>query len=107
MKTRRIAQIYKLISFTFIFKILCTTLFAKDVNFYPNWTFFIVVGSKMAIDEHGSLWAWGENRYGQLGDGTRQYKNFPIQIKVGTQFKVVKPLGTHTMAIDESGNLWA
>ncbi len=61
----------------------------------------------MAIDESGNLWAWGENRYGQLGDGSKENRSSPVQIKASTKFKEVGVYGSHTMAIDESGNLWA
>ena len=33
-----------------------------------------------AITEDGSLWTWGYNRYGQLGNGTRTDSSVPIQI---------------------------
>jgi alpha-tubulin suppressor-like RCC1 family protein len=34
----------------------------------------------LAMQANGSLWAWGENSEGQLGDGTKQDKYTPIQI---------------------------
>jgi alpha-tubulin suppressor-like RCC1 family protein len=40
----------------------------------------------LAIKTDGSLWAWGENDYGQLGDGTTATKRSPVQ--VGTDFRV-------------------
>jgi hypothetical protein len=41
-----------------------------------------------------------------LGDGTNTNKTLPVQIKQGTKFKTVSAGSGHTMAIDESGNLW-
>jgi alpha-tubulin suppressor-like RCC1 family protein len=40
----------------------------------------------LAIDENGGLWAWGDNQYGQLGDGTTIDKHSPVKIKDGTLF---------------------
>ena len=34
----------------------------------------------MAITEDGSLWAWGLNRLGQLGDGTDIDRHYPVKI---------------------------
>jgi alpha-tubulin suppressor-like RCC1 family protein len=36
-----------------------------------------------AIKADGSVWAWGRNDYGQLGDGTEDDKDTPVQV-VGT-----------------------
>jgi alpha-tubulin suppressor-like RCC1 family protein len=34
----------------------------------------------VAIKTDGTLWAWGQNNSGQLGDGTTINKNVPTQI---------------------------
>lgn len=38
-------------------------------------------GSGYGIRSNGTLWAWGGNNNGQLGDGTTVAKNRPIQVK--------------------------
>jgi len=61
----------------------------------------------LAIDESGYLWAWGDNWYGQLGDGTDVDKKVPVKIKSNVKFKQISAGEFYSMAIDESGNLWA
>ena len=63
-------------------------------------------GGILAIDEYDNLWAWGNNYYGQLGDGTTTQKLSPVQIKSGTKFKQIAVGDSHSLTIDEEGNLW-
>lgn len=38
-------------------------------------------GSGYALKSDGTVWAWGENGSGQLGDGTTTDRNMPVQVK--------------------------
>jgi alpha-tubulin suppressor-like RCC1 family protein len=58
-----------------------------------------------AIKTDGSLWCWGANWYGQLGDGTYTNRETPVQIMSSGVSSVA--LGTyHTCAIKTDGSLW-
>jgi len=61
----------------------------------------------MGIREDGTLWAWGSNSSGQLGDGTTIHRNTPVHIQPGTTWRYVSAAGAHTMGIREDGTLWA
>ena len=57
-----------------------------------------------AIKEDGSLWMWGANDKGQLGDGTNEDKNTPV--KIMENVKNVNLGVSCSGAITEDGNLW-
>ncbi|MBM2814145.1 MAG: C-terminal target protein [Ignavibacteria bacterium] len=61
----------------------------------------------LAIKTDGTLWAWGYNSTGQLGDGTTTNRNSPVQIGSGTNWAMVATGGSHTLAIKSDGTLWA
>ena len=60
----------------------------------------------LAIDSSGSLWAWGNNTFGQLGDGTNTTSLVPIQIGTATNWAVISAGTDHSMAIDSGGILY-
>ena len=57
-----------------------------------------------AIDENGSLWMWGDNSYGQLGNGTLNGSNIPV--KTMEDVAAVSCGGDHTAAVKTDGTLW-
>jgi len=59
----------------------------------------------MAIRSDGSLWAWGDNRYGQLGDGTTRW-SVPNPTFVMDNVVAVSAGRNHTMAVKSDGSLW-
>src|SRR5262249_21229075 len=67
-----------------------------------------------AVRTDGTAWCWGDNRYGQLGDGTRGDASFnrlhPVQVKQGNGFLTdVKNVGAgagHTCAVKNDGTVW-
>ena len=52
-----------------------------------------------AIKTDGTLWAWGRNNNGQLGNGTRINYSSPIQIGLLTNWKQVSGGSDFTAAI--------
>ena len=61
----------------------------------------------LAIKTNGTLWVWGSNDKGQLGDGTTTLKNVPTQIGTGTDWNKVSATTSHSLAIKTDGTLWA
>ena len=66
-------------------------------------------GQTVAILVNGSVWTWGNNDRGQLGNGTRLNSAIPLRVDVpnGVTFVTVSSGGYASYAIDHSGRLWA
>ena len=61
----------------------------------------------VTVKTDGTLWGWGSNIYGQLGDGTTNNYSSPIQIGTANTWIQVAEGTHHTVAIDSSGKLWS
>ncbi|MCB1202810.1 MAG: S8 family serine peptidase [Verrucomicrobiae bacterium] len=83
-------------------------LLPVKVGAATNWS-AISCGSSFAagIRSDGSLWAWGSNFSGQVGDGTTTSRNSPVQI--GGDFDWVRVVcgASHALALKADGSLWA
>jgi alpha-tubulin suppressor-like RCC1 family protein len=68
----------------------------------------ISAGSTHALEiRGGTLWAWGDNYYGELGDGTFVRKSSPVQIGSDNNWVTVSAGGYFSMAIKADGTLWS
>jgi alpha-tubulin suppressor-like RCC1 family protein len=65
---------------------------------------FLTGGHTLAVKSDGSLWAWGSNANGKLGDGTLEMKTSPVKIMDGV-VSVSAGFG-HSLAITEDDSLW-
>ncbi len=64
-----------------------------------------ISGHSLAVKTDGTLWAWGANDGGQLGDGTLVDKNAPLQI--GSGYSAISAGGGFSLALKTNGALWA
>lgn len=79
------------------------------VGGFTDWKF---VGSgnfhSFGIRTNGTLWAWGSNNDGQLGDNTVVSKASPVSVVGGfTDWCQVSGGGNHTLALRTNGTLWS
>ncbi len=61
----------------------------------------------VAIKTDGTLWTWGSNQSGQLGNGTTTNSNIPIQIGSETDWLFIAAGDEFTFAIKNNHTLWA
>ena len=59
----------------------------------------------LAVMSDGTLWAWGYNIFGELGDGTTTNRGAPVLI--GADYVSVEAGSLHSFAFQADGTLWA
>jgi alpha-tubulin suppressor-like RCC1 family protein len=59
----------------------------------------------LALKTDGSLWAWGDNQFGQVGNGTLTSQNAPVRIGTDTNWQVTSA-GSSSVAAKADGTLW-
>jgi hypothetical protein len=64
-------------------------------------------GHALALKTNNSLWAWGRNDAGQLGDSTTVIKTTPIPIGSSTDWLSISTGSYHNLALKTNGTIWA
>jgi alpha-tubulin suppressor-like RCC1 family protein len=63
----------------------------------------------VAVRSDGTLWSWGQNFFGELGNGTRVEKYYPAQIGSGADWASATTAVENgfSLGIKTDGTLWA
>ncbi len=64
-------------------------------------------GHTLAWRADGSLWAWGDDRAGQLGDGGAAPRSSPIAVGLPIPIVGAAGGGLHSLAVGADGSIWA
>ncbi len=62
--------------------------------------------NSFAVLDNGTLWAWGNNEWGQLGIGNKINQPYPIMVPID-HVKAVATGRDFTLALMEDGTVWA
>ncbi len=65
----------------------------------------------LGLKGDGTVWAWGNNGSGQLGDGTYNFSALPVQVQAAggsplTNIIAIAAGGYHGVALDAAGRVW-
>jgi len=68
----------------------------------------IAAGSShsLALTADGEVWAWGDNYYGQIGDGTRTLRTAPTPVQIGIRMKSIAAGQSSSYAVSTRGNVY-
>jgi alpha-tubulin suppressor-like RCC1 family protein len=61
----------------------------------------------LALRDDGTVWSWGGNAYGQLGDGTTTERDTPVQVSTLTGIIAIAAGTYHSLAVKNDGTVWA
>ena len=83
-----------------------------DIGFGSNVVqvaagWYLRFGHGLEARADGTVWAWGDNRFGQLGDGTTTTRLAPVQVTGLTGVTQVAASCDHSLALRSDGTVWA
>lgn len=63
--------------------------------------------NSMALLDNGTVWSWGDNMYGQIGDGTSKVRYSPVMVTGLPEVKAISTGGDHNVVVDVNGIVWS
>ena len=60
----------------------------------------------LALRSDGTVWAWGDNDFGELGDGTTMTRYAPVQVGGLPAIHSIAAGAIYSLALDRTGRVW-
>src|SRR5437762_1952829 len=67
----------------------------------------VLAALSLSLAADGTVWAWGDDTYGQLGDGTRADRALPVRVGGVRGVSTVAAGSRHSLAVTGDGSVWA
>jgi uncharacterized repeat protein (TIGR01451 family) len=77
----------------------------RDCGFGP--VYFFSDGHSLALKRDGTLWAWGSNYLGALGDGGYYSRTTPVQVTALSDVVAIDAYLYESLALKRDGTVWA
>jgi alpha-tubulin suppressor-like RCC1 family protein len=80
---------------------------SQDLGFFNSVS--AIMGGEVhnvALKSDGTVWAWGNNMFCQLGNGSTNETHTPVQVNGLASVIALGGRGYHTLAIDSGGSVW-
>ena len=61
----------------------------------------------LALKDDGTVWAWGDNQYGQLGNETNTSSSTPVRVSNLGGVEAIASGLRYSLALNEDGTMWA
>ncbi|GMQ61006.1 RCC1 domain-containing protein [Vallitalea maricola] len=99
-----------------IYIVICVILYSKfkiNINVYAQdlaegyIDYVLRSNHTIALKNDGTVWAWGANHDGKLGDGTTIGKNYPVQVIGLTNIETIIDGDGYTFVLKNDGTVWA
>ncbi len=63
-------------------------------------------GHTLVVKSDGTVWSWGNNSFGQLGDGTLVNRAAPVQVKGLSDVSAIAAGYCYSLALKRDGTVW-
>src|SRR5207237_805117 len=60
----------------------------------------------LALKNDGTVWSWGGNTNGQVGDGTTNQRTSPVQVTTLSSVIAIAAGADHSLALKSDGTIW-
>jgi len=104
-KSRRMLSILLMVVMIFSMQVA----FPDTVNAAAYVTPMLAAGSyhSLALKNDGTVWTWGANNYGQVGDGSFTNRNSPVHVSGISGVCAIAGGSYHSLALKSDGTVWA
>ncbi|MEC4684419.1 MAG: RCC1 repeat-containing protein [Nitrospirota bacterium] len=85
----------------------CTNFLTDVIDITAGGDNIVGMAHTVALKSDGTVWAWGSNQYGQLGNGTTTRSTTPVQVSGLTTVVAIAAGKNYTIALKADGTVRA